>query len=70
MSANDKIYLRATALQVAGCTGEAFKAWRNRLGLFPETQKADGWNRYSFTDIVTLALVNELTRRGIVRWTD
>jgi hypothetical protein len=52
-------------IDAAGCPSDTFRAWRNRNGLFPETQNlSNKWNRFSFVDVMIAAIVTDLTKRG------
>ncbi|MCD0417289.1 hypothetical protein LOC51_08685 [Rubrivivax sp. JA1024] len=70
MLITDKIFFTSTLLQAAGCAGETFRAWRNRNGLFPETQEGERrWNKFSIVDVMVAMIVTELTKRGMMAQT-
>lgn len=60
-----KRHLTSTVVAVAGCSPVTFRAWRNRNGLFPETQGTDGWNVFSEGEIAAVRMVVVLTGLGI-----
>lgn len=61
----ERRHLTATVVAIAGCSPVTFRAWRNRNGLFPETQEAVGWNRFSEAHIAVVRLVTILCGLGI-----
>jgi DNA-binding transcriptional MerR regulator len=65
MRATDKVFFTSAVIRAAGCSSETFRSWRNRNGLFPETQDAEGWNRFSVVDILAVAIVSTLTDAGL-----
>jgi hypothetical protein len=69
MLVTDKVFLASTLVSTVGCSSVTFRAWRNRNGLFPETQGSGGWNRFSIVDVLVAALVSELTSGGIAAQT-
>jgi hypothetical protein len=69
MLVTDKVFFASTLFRTVACSSATFRAWRNRNGLFPETQGAGGWNRFSIGDVLVAALVSELTRGGIAAQT-
>lgn len=50
-----------TAVEVAGCTPAILRAWRNQNGLLPEARVADGWTKFSISDIAAIRCVQVLT---------
>jgi hypothetical protein len=61
-----KRFQTSMLIDAAGCQSDTFRAWRNRNGLFPETQNSGNkWNRFSFIDVMVAAIVTELTKRGL-----
>lgn len=70
MLLTDKIFFTSTLVHAAGCGSETFRAWRNRNGLFPETQgKRPRWNKFSIIDVMVASIVTELTKRGVMAQT-
>jgi len=64
MDWRERKHLTSTLVAVAGCKAVTFRAWRNRNGLFPETQEASGWNRFSVIDICVARAVVVMTEHG------
>lgn len=69
MLLTDKVFLASTLCGAVGCSSITFRSWRNRNGLFPETQSSGVWNRFSIADILVAGVVFELTRGGIAAQT-
>jgi hypothetical protein len=65
MLVTDKVFFTSTLLRTLPCAPATFRAWRNRNGLFPETQNSEGWNKFSIIDVLVTSIVYELTRAGI-----
>jgi hypothetical protein len=69
MIVTDKVFFASTLFSTVACSSATFRSWRNRNGLFPETQGSGGWNRFSIGDVLVTALVAELTKGGIAAQT-
>jgi hypothetical protein len=65
-AATDKMFFASTLAAAAMCDLEVFRSWRNRNGLFPETQGGGRWNKFSIVDIIVAAIVTDLTKRGVM----
>lgn len=61
----DKSFTTSTLTQVAGCTADTLRTWRNRNGLFPATANTAGWKRFSLVDICTVRAVVLMTEHGV-----
>jgi hypothetical protein len=69
MLLTDKVFFASTLCSATGCSSVTFRSWRNRNGLFPETQSTGVWNRFSIADVLVAGVVFELTRGGIAAQT-
>jgi hypothetical protein len=65
MLLTDKVFFASTLCSAVGCSTVTFRSWRNRNGLFPETQSSGVWNRFSIVDVLVASVAYELTRGGI-----
>jgi hypothetical protein len=61
----EKRFQTSILVDAAGCPSDTFRAWRNRNGLFPETQGSNKWNRFSYVDIMITGIVADLSKRGL-----
>ncbi|GJD36779.1 hypothetical protein [Methylobacterium aerolatum] len=62
----EKTFTTSTLTEIAGCTADTFRTWRNRNGLFPETAGKSGWKRFSLLDICLVRAVVLMTEQGIL----
>ena len=61
MDSTAKRFTTSTLVAAAGCEVGTFHKWRVRNQLFPETQDAPGWNRFSIADVCVVRIIAVLT---------
>jgi hypothetical protein len=61
MDPTEKRFTTSTLVAAAGCEVGTFHKWRARNQLFPETQDATGWNKFSITDVCVVRIIAVLT---------
>ena len=61
MDPAEKRFTTSTLVAAADCEVGTFHKWRVRNQLFPETQDATGWNKFSIADICVVRLIAVLT---------
>ena len=61
MDPTEKRFTTSTLIAAADCEVGTFHKWRVRNQLFPETQDATGWNKFSIADVCVVRIIAVLT---------